>query len=287
MTDFLDHLSARAFETAAVIEPRRLSRFERDADSPVEPLLETRAETSAPVPRAVSPNDANRPDAQIYRAPRPAELEPPVSDERQPAPMSRSRLRAQSQPADDVSSQAAPVLPAPPMRMSYRPALTQTPDPAPMTMTMTAAPKTPVPQELSRPTQRPEASTQGEQTSPRFETRSETRLRVEREIHTREIQDGYLTRQAQAEDSRSPRLATPIPPQMRREIVRMESPSQPIAPAASVASAPAPTIHISIGRIEVRANRAASAPPPSAARAPRELGSDLAAYLRQRGGKHE
>jgi hypothetical protein len=284
MIDFLDRLAARSVSnepmTNPVITPRPLSRFENEPDVP---LLETTTETAAPVPtrRAQAPDDPGTPQMKsvpyTQSDPRPSVPQTPVT---------ASNVHDFSFNIPPVVSEQQPAAP--------QPSITHA-DTAPVeshtihSITHEHHTETVVPR-IER-----EIHTHSE-ILPRVEReiRTETLVpRIEREIHTRSEIVPRVERPEREQESMPRLVAQPLPTEIRREVVQGDiRPAEPDirverVPDASVSAVPtgdaAPTVHISIGRIEVRAQRGTSQTP--SARTTRELGSDLAAYLRERGGK--
>ena len=267
---FLDDLIARVLGEVPAIVPLRASRFE-----PAGNTFEEDAEPFAPAAPRIAQESVLQP-ATLTRVVANA---PPVHSEHQvtadPAPAEAPREAAVAR----TSQRDAPPTRAEPSRVRRRaePAAERerVPHPPPV------APRTDPLPEVVVELPAPAIVRAG------IERRVETRI-VERRLqslvreHTVErIEDRSPVIAPPARPALTPAASAPgVPPPERRAIVVPELKSAPIAPPAFEPHAPSapPAVHVTIGRVEVRAGTQ-RAPQSTASR---ERKPDLESYLRRR-----
>lgn len=267
---FLGNLIQRTFGEATGIAPRRASRFEPENDVLEPAIVETATEAPGPVREPVSP------------APRPLETPPPprlleqtelIAGQAPPLEFSPPPARSAAinlAPSVEVPPpRPAPVTPPPAERLGLRRDLPPPPLPPPPHFTPAQAP----------PVER-QTETVIRETS---ETRVESQT-IERRLESlvREVERTEESRTMLLVPSKTESAAPPVPLASRTVIVPSASRSLPsrLVPVELPAAAPAsPVVHVTIGRVEVRA--AAPAPTPKDQRA-REPRLNLEDYLRRR-----
>jgi hypothetical protein len=280
MSDYLGNLAARSLGPAQAVRPRLASRFEPvpSAPSPFQAeteraaLLETAVEETAAAPTRTS---------RLAETPRRRTAPPEPVEEEPSAPPRRRRARR-----DPVVEEIEPV----PERRRPEPVSTVI-APAPVAMVPLQKPV------ADRGVPPSEASPPGP-LSTRVERGNLGRAAVAQPVLPRP-QEAFAVSPRQAPSASSP-LSTPVERGPGGEASRANRPGDRELPESKPAStilqpkvtvierepfsvhreAPAPTIQVTIGRIEVRATPAAKAPVRERPSAPSAL--SLEEYLRQR-----
>ncbi|MEP0546752.1 MAG: hypothetical protein ABJF88_07465 [Rhodothermales bacterium] len=275
MATHLHTLLARSTGTASAIRPRRLARFESPADASPDALGETEAGAKAPrsaapdaapaTPRAAQPSV---PDAAPGAVP-PTPPVPPVAavlreaEGRAGEPASVPRdlsLAADARPADPLPEPERP-------RVSPRPSTLPRVAPSASTSEATTSAE-PVPARTA-----PAPSS----VQPPARAASPIADRPERPPHVEPPLP--VVSMVSVEEASLPGAHVPVPPRtaadasapsvsapmLRKSAPASEIPWSPRAAGSRDAAAEAPTVHVHIGRIEVRA-----VPPPTPVRAARE-----------------
>ncbi len=262
---FLDRLLARALGEGPVLTPRRVSRFE-GGDSTFEERWE---EIVPPSPRHAMDGERAVPEERPPAPRAPSEAESP-----QPAPSPATadasqppRLPPELREVRIIEERLASVAPPPAIARAEKPR----PPPAP------PEPETPRSQEIPRAepaSQRARAEPVG------------TRIKqhsVERRFETL-VREHTVQRVREIIPSGQPPPRSPAPPPeqaSRREPPARQNPA-PLAPAPASrraaisqratpapAPAPEPVVHVTIGRVEVRAVQAPASKPTARPREPR------------------
>lgn len=277
MSDFLATLVARSLSARplqATVQPRLPSRFEPDDSTPPPLLLETTGESSAPpAPAAVAPAPRFEPvpnwravaePAPVLR-PSPAPLAQPVDSETRSARAPRRDHGGES--TADVATAAAPPPATASSRVRVKPVVEHPPTPAPeVESRASAATVSPAPPVAAIATPAPAA----------------------RDAHDiRDTRDDHDDSASAWPTSHPGRLADPprvVPSVVARPVAHEARPARVFATPPS-APPPPPVVHVTIGRLEIRATpvgepaRAHVTPPP-----PMTLEAYLARRRRERGG---
>lgn len=252
MTDFLSNLVARTMAQPA-LQPRTRGRFE-PATNEAAPVLWPEAE-----PQIAAPIESVAPRAAATPRVRTTMNEPP-----------RTQATMREEPADEPPPREAVIPPniepprPTPMRRAAEPA-----PPAPRTQTREAAtPPQPTRAETRRDIEREtivEVVTQRETAAPPTPRRAKTSRTTQPEPTTPHRHDEV---QPQL-DAATPPNPRPVPETHTTNPTRRDTfanapklpASRPLADPRPLTPDPTPTIHVSIGRIEVRATTQQQAPP--------------------------
>jgi hypothetical protein len=267
VTRFATRIVERARGASAAVRPVLPSRFEAglSARAAAEPLLETEVEAPARAPRERPPALAPAAREPPTPPPDPQQLSAPERRAHEPRELVNDISRTVKEEIHDVERVRETLIEERAPRTPELRAVREIEMPA----------RAPPPQRLSRDEHRP---------SPRLPT-APAELRVERVEHSA---PPTLFTPPEQRPMLSPARVVPIEAPRPRE---KRSESRAIAPpiAARPAQRPAvepepPVIHVSIGRIEVRAV-APAAPTPQRPRPPLEPRLSLDEYLRRRDGE--
>lgn len=258
---FLEHLIRRALGEASGIAPRRLSRFEPDTADRQPPMTESfeaapaRAHTASPPAQAPQvPLDAPG-RMQTFVVERAAERHETAASPTRSAAIAIDRL------AEPAPPRLVPPLEARPAPVAPRR------DPAPAVAHESARPVSD-----AKPTIEHHSQTIIRETA---ETRLEGRI-IERRLESlvRQIEHPKEFRSTGPTPVETRSTAAPVQSTRARTVVVAAQTSRSATPRptgleAHAAAPVAPTVHVSIGRVEVRAAAPAAAPPKSHRSAPR------------------
>lgn len=270
---FLGQLLQRALGETPGIAPRRASRFEPDAGAPEPAIVESveTAPTPAILPLTPAPQAPAEPPGRIETRLMERAVEPPEPGPHPPRPAAIATDR----PAEPQPVRRAPAREPHPEPLAPR----REPAPAVAPQQSRVAPAPPPPIERHTETiVRETAETRVE--SRTIERRLESLVRqIER---TEEFRTTLLT---PAGPLPAPAAAPPHGPAPRTVIVPAETtrsaPRQPVLLEAPPGVPVAPAVHVTIGRVEVRA---AAQPSAHQKPRPREPRLNLEDYLRHREG---
>jgi len=267
---FLGDLIQRTLGEATGIAPRRASRFEPDNDALGAATVEAPASAPAPARDTISPTPLPRPspapprDVETEFVEREAPFVVPQQPPEYPAAAAAERTAEMPPP------RIAPAPPLPPERLAAR----REPSVSLPSVRSGHTPVQPPPVERHSETIVREIS----------ETRVESRT-IERRLEslvreTERTEESHTTLLVPAKPDAA--VAPPPSPEARTVIVPSAArsvPSKPVPVELPAAAPAAPVVHVTIGRVEVRA--AAPAPAPREPR-PREPRLNLEDYLRRR-----
>lgn len=249
MSDFLARLAARAIGGEATLAPRLPSRFEPLPHAPILPTVDD--DTAATARHATAPADDTPPAVEPLHPPR--TLPPMHDDALRPA---RAEQPMTSVPSPTVASVPDRAIPA-----TVRAASPATP---PMTVSIATPARMPAPELAhAEPVMSPP-------------------------VQPRQIRIAPPRVEAVSPPSGSLLPSAPVFASPRSEPARDRSDHaatirpRPTAAANRTPATSEPVVHVSIGRLEVRAAPAAAAP---ARRRDEPRPASLDDYLRQRGGK--
>jgi hypothetical protein len=272
---FLGDLIERALGETTGIAPRRASRFEPDAEAP-QPAVTESAEAAPARGREVIPPPLTPEASSEF----PSRLEPIIVERRMP-------------PAESVPSPNWPKVTV--AEKAGEPSPAAAPPPSSEPSGERAAPRSEPPAAAAPPSRLAPLPVPTAELRTETVVREKTEVRVESRTIERRLES--LVRQIErAEEMRTTVLvpsedrpaippAAPQPPLPRSVVVpAVTTKSAPLKPVLLEPSGPAPAapvVHVTIGRVEVRA-----AAPAPAQRKPRpsEPRLDLEAYLRRREG---
>ncbi|MBO0859244.1 MAG: hypothetical protein J2P21_12340 [Chloracidobacterium sp.] len=280
MNDYLTNLAARSLNPAPALRPRLRSRFDPVSPDPAKPLASTpdrislEKETETPYPSAIA-RDALRSGALAAPAPAPA----PTEDENETigppiGPPRETSMRGSSMPADETT-----------IARTHAHALS-TIRPEPIGIFRNAAEDRAA---LDRSAPEIVESNEAEaavQTSPLKTRRPQRDPRMHAEVLERVVINEVIERRepGQIDDGALSESLLPAP---KRSAISSQVIAQPrVTPfleyrGEEKAAPPAPTVHVTIGRVEVRATQLTpqSSPKPRPSRPTMSLDD----YLRRRG----
>lgn len=245
MSDFLTNLATRAIATPT-LRPRTRMRFEPAANDEPEPPRNEETSHAAPTPATTTtPRVIRQSAVETHDEPKPAVVtrETTHATQRQ-TPEKRIVVAHEHRVVIERDSSTQPATPAPPPSR----AVLETPSPSrPRISQRTNASMTPPP----RVAQREDADTNAPK--PHDDSSDATNTRVEtRTIHTPAPQTQTPSERTIPPPPRTvTRIARTTAP--RDEHASRETQSHRANPIAATPNAPEPTIHVSIGRVEVRA----------------------------------